>query len=359
MSKRARTAAVAAALAAAGAAALALGRARTPPIRGADGRPAAGSVASLERVRLGGVEQTILVRGRDRTRPVLLFLHGGPGMPGMFLAHAWQRPLEDDFVVVHWDRRGAGKSREGIPTASLTVRRVLDDLHELARLLRARFGQRRILLVGHSWGSYLGLLAVRERPDDYIAFVGTGQMAGTAEEVRRARREALLVRAAASDDAALLARLADARAAPTEDDVFRYGGELANATSIWPIVAAGLRAPEYHLGDVLALKRATDRVNREMQHDVEPRPLEGEIDRVEVPVFFVLGRWDLNAPSELAAAYLARLDAPVRRLEWLERSAHFPFFEEPERFRDALLRAHAAARAWNDAGRQLRTGGAR
>src|SRR5512133_1151609 len=177
MAKRVRTAVLAAAaLAAAAAGVVASRRGATPPILGADGEPLPGSVASLERVRLGGVEQAILVRGADRTRPVVLFLHGGPGMPAMFLAHAWQRPLEDDFVVVQWDRRGTGKSRHGVPSDSLGVRRVLDDLHELTALLRARFGGGRVLLVGHSWGSYLGLLAVRERPDDYLAFVGTGQM---------------------------------------------------------------------------------------------------------------------------------------------------------------------------------------
>lgn len=353
--RRARIAiGIAAGLAVAVAGALVLRRASTPPILGDDGRPLPGSVASLERVRLGGVEQTILVRGADRARPVLLFLHGGPGMPAMFLAHAWQRPLERDFVVVQWDRRGTGKSRDGVPGGSLGVRRVLDDLHELAALLRERFGHRRILLVGHSWGSYLGLLAVRERPDDYLAFVGTGQMAGTEKEVVAARREGLVARAIAARDYTLAGRLADPRAPPTEDDVFRLGGELANATSIWPIVSAGLRAPEYDLCDVLALKRAADRVNREMRYDVDPPPDGGEVARVDVPVFFLLGRRDLNAPPELAAAYLDRLLAPVKGLEWFERSAHFPFLEEPARFREALLRAYAAARAWNEAGSPAR-----
>ncbi len=362
MTKRARTTlglvagALAVALAVAGA--LVVPRASTPPIAGDDGRALPGSVASLERVRLGGVEQAILVRGRDRTRPVVLFLHGGPGMPAMFLAHAWQRPLERDFLMVQWDRRGTGKSRGGVPEGSLTVRRVLDDLHELVALLRARFGQRRILLVGHSWGTYLGLLAVRERPDDYLAFVGTGQMAGTEREIVAARREGLVARAIAAGDYTRAGRIADPRAPPTEDDLFRLGGELASATSIWPIVSTGLHAPEYDLCDVLALKRAADRVNRDMRYDVDPPPEDGDIARVDVPVFFFLGRRDLNAPSELAAAYLGRLEAPTKGLEWFERSAHFPFLEEPERFREALLRAYDTARRWDDSGR-LRTGGTR
>lgn len=82
----------------------AFGPGRTPGIEG----PLA--VAVLEELDLSGSRQWVLIRGQDRTKPVLLFLHGGPGMPAMYLAHAWQSGLERDFVVVHWDRRGAGKS---------------------------------------------------------------------------------------------------------------------------------------------------------------------------------------------------------------------------------------------------------
>lgn len=329
---------------------LVLSRGATPAIAGGDGLPVPGSVASLQEVPLGGVQQWVLVRGRDRARPVVLFLHGGPGMPAMYLAHAWQRALERDFVVVHWDRRGTGKSsRVEPPPGSLGVRRTLDDLFELTDWLRARFGQDRIYLVGHSWGSYLGLLAVRERPDRYLAFIGTGQMAGTRAEVRAARLAFLRRKAAERKDEGLLARLRGPGAEPSEDDLFRHGGEVHAATSIWPLVAGGLRAPEYDVFEALALKRAADRVNRDMRLDVAPRPLEGEVEAVQVPVFFFLGRHDLNTPSELAAAYLGRLRAPLKGVEWFEASAHFPFFEEPDRFREAMARVDAEVRRFRDA----------
>lgn len=328
-----------------------LSRGRTPPIVDADGAVVSGSVASLEELRIGGVPQWVLVRGRDRTRPIVLFVHGGPGMPAMFLAHAWQRALEEDFVVVHWDRRGTGKSwRAEPPPGSVGVRRTLDDLLELTDVLRSRFGQDRIYLLGHSWGSYLGLLAVRERPERYLAFIGTGQMAGSRADVAAARRALLARRAAEDGDEELAARVRRPGAEPTEDELFRHGGELRGATSLWPLVAAGLRAPEYDLWDLLELKGAAERVNRSMRSDVLPRPLEGEIPRFEVPVFFLLGRFDMDAPSDLAAAYLERLEAPRKAVEWLEGSAHFPFFEEPEAFRGAMLRVDAAARRfWSDA----------
>jgi len=337
-----------AALLAAAAWELVLSRGRTPPIVGPDGAPLAQSVASLEQVSLGGVPQWILVRGRDRRKPVLLFAHGGPGMPAMHLAHAWQRPLEEDFVIVHWDRRGVGKSsRSPLPEGSLTVRRTLDDLHELTDLLRARFGQERIYLLGHSWGSYLGLLEVHERPDRYLALIGTGQEAGTRAEIRAARRAFFAAHAARTHDDALARRLADPASELGEDDLFRYGGELYGARSVLPLIWAGLRAPEYDLADMLALKRSCDRVNHEMREDVEPKLDQGEIRQLEIPVFLLLGRHDENTPSELAVAYLDRLQAPLKGVEWLDRSAHLPFFEEPERFRAALQQVDAAVqRFW-------------
>jgi len=145
-------------------------------------------------------------------------------------------------------------------------------------------------------------------------------------------------------------RIASGAEEVTEDVQFALGGELYGESSFWPILRTGLFAPGYTLGDALNVKRGADRVARAMELDLEPRPLEGEIERVQVPVFFFLGRHDLNTPSALAAAYLERLEAPLREALWFERAAHFPFFEEPARFLAELRRVHQAAMAWRAGG---------
>jgi pimeloyl-ACP methyl ester carboxylesterase len=250
----------------------------------------------------------------------------------MYLAHAFQRELERDFVVVHWDRRGAGKSFDAAePLETLTVRQTLDDVFELTTTLRKRFNQDRIILVGHSWGSYLGLLAINERPEYYAAYVGMGQLAGTKDEVQQQRREFLSQGASLADDTELLNRLASG-AVLTEDDLFRYGGELFGETSFWPILRTGLGAPEYNLWDALNVRRGANLVARQMKYGDLPKPLESEIPAFEIPIFFFLGRHDYNTPSSIAASYLERLQAPLKGLVWFEGSAHFPFFEEPLRF---------------------------
>jgi len=315
-----------------------MSRGRTPPIVDSEGRVVPGSITSLETHLLGGAEQWVLIRGRDSTNPVLLFLHGGPGMPAMYLAHAFQRELERDFLVVHWDRRGAGKSFDAAaPRESLTVRRTLEDTYELTRSLRRYFGRPRIYLVGHSWGSYLGLLAVREHPEYYAAFIGVGQVAGDSAQLAATQREFLARHTGKAADATRFASSTGAVGA-SEDDLFRYGGELYGKTSFRPLLVTGLRAPEYTLLDAWNVRRGASVLLRQMKYDVEPRPYGGEIAEADVPVFFVLGRHDYVTPSQLAASYLDRLQAPLKGVTWFERSAHFPFFEEPERFRTELVR---------------------
>ncbi|NJO83717.1 MAG: alpha/beta fold hydrolase [Blastochloris sp.] len=143
-------------------------------------------IESLEAVTLGGVEQWILVRGEDRTKPVLLWLHGGPGQPTMMLAHRHDRELVKQFVVVHWDQRGAGKSYNAALTPEqVTPELLIADTHELALQLRERFNAPKIYLIGHSWGSMLGALTVSRYPDLFAAYIGVGQAVSVPEGYTR------------------------------------------------------------------------------------------------------------------------------------------------------------------------------
>lgn len=318
-------------------------RGRTPAIAGSPQ-----TVAALERIALNGAQQWILVRGRQAQNPVVLFLHGGPGMPLMYLAHDFQRGMENDFVCVHWDRRGAGKSYAAGLGADLTVRQTLEDTLELTRRLRRRFQRQRIYLVGHSWGSMLGMLAVREHPEYYAAYVGTGQMAASPERVQQARRGFLLSRALEQGDGELAAGMGEIG----ESELFRNGAELYRSRSMWPLLWSGLRAREYTFADVLHVKRGADLVGRRMRQDVLPGALDECLTALDIPVFFFLGRHDWNTPSTLADAYLAALRAPRKRLVWFENSAHFPFFEEPRLFHERMRAMDREARRyWSGGGK--------
>jgi len=110
-------------------------------------------IDSLEKIKLGGIDQWIQIRGHDRGKPILLFLHGGPGFPNMPFAHM-HAELERAFVVVQWDQRAAGKSYSRfIPDDSMRIEQFISDAHELVQLLLHRFEAPKCYLVAHSWGS--------------------------------------------------------------------------------------------------------------------------------------------------------------------------------------------------------------
>src|SRR5579885_2886921 len=147
------------------------GRTFTPSVGTSNG------VAQLQPVEINGYPQWLLIRGQDVSSPVLLFLHGGPGESNMWLAHYTMQELEQHFVCVNWDQRGAGKSfHPGPNPESMTIDQFVQDTIALIELLRVRFGQRKILLLGHSWGSVLAMKVAAARPDLLYAVIGMGQV---------------------------------------------------------------------------------------------------------------------------------------------------------------------------------------
>jgi uncharacterized membrane protein YeaQ/YmgE (transglycosylase-associated protein family) len=179
----------------------------TSPIAGADGKPLAGSVAELVRVKLGGHEQTVLIRGRNVEAPVLLYLAGGPGQSDLGYTRAYMPTMEEHFVFAVWDQRGTGTSYDALdPTQTWTLDQAVADTIELTNYLRHLFDERKIYLFGNSWGSTLGVLAAQLHPELYHAYIGAGQMVSQRETDQIIYRD-MLDYAAATGDTALATKL--------------------------------------------------------------------------------------------------------------------------------------------------------
>jgi pimeloyl-ACP methyl ester carboxylesterase len=311
-------------------------RPHTPQFKDASGRTIPESIATLEEVTLGGCRQWILIRGRDINNPFLLFLHGGPGMPAMYLAHAFQRELEKDFVVVHWDRRGAGKSySKSIPVESLTDAQLAADAAELIAYLKNRFGVPKVYLVGHSWGTLLGLLLAKKSPQDFYAYIGIGQLAFS-REIPAIQDRFIRQEAAKAKNSKALKDLLLKGASVHEKWIFRYGGELYHAKSFWPLLWTGVRAPEYTLSDILNITKGVSLYGNHFRATEFPGDPADEVFSLEVPVYFFTGRHDYVDPFELSERYFEKLRAPLKRMVWFENSAHFPFFEEALGFTEEM-----------------------
>jgi pimeloyl-ACP methyl ester carboxylesterase len=237
------------------------------------------SIASLERIRIGGVDQCILIRGNDSSLSVLLFLHGGPGMPAMYLAHAFQRDLEKEFVVVQWDRRGAGKSyREDIGD-TLTTEQLVADTVELTNVLRARFHHDKIYLVGHSWGSYLGMLVIAQHPELYHAYVGIGQLARSSP-IAGIQDEYIRQSATRMGDQNAVKELEKKGASVRETLLFKFGGEIHNAKSFMQLLLTGLAAPEYSLRDARNIPKGVSLYSRNFVYNSTQLIRDFRIERV-------------------------------------------------------------------------------
>ena len=298
---------------------------RTPAIHGAN------SIASLERIRIGDVDQFILIRGNDSSLPILLFLHGGPGMPAMYLAHAFQHELEKEFVVVQWDRRAAGKSYREDISSTLTTEQLVADTVELTNVLRARFHQDRIYLVGHSWGTYLGMLVIARHPELYHAYVGIGQLARSSP-IAGIQDEYIRQTARRMGDQDAVKELEEKGAGVRETLLFKFGGEIHKAKSFAPLLLTGLAAPEYSLRDARNIPKGVSLYSRNFVYNSISGELMDVITQVDIPVYFFTGRYDYTDPFVLTEQYFSRITAPEKRIVWFEESAHFPFYEEPAAF---------------------------
>jgi len=322
--------------------------AMTPPITNSQGDSLAGSIASLEKVNLNGSEQWLTIRGQDSQAPVLLFLAGGPGGSQLATARYALAGLEQHFVVVNWDQPGAGKSFDVAGRASLTPKHYIADAHGLVQLLRQRFGQDKIYVLGESWGSALGIMLVQQYPEDFHAFIGTGQMVAFLENDLLCYDFALHW-AQERGDTARVDKLTQQGPPPYYGDgvawkqaaylmdTFSYMNSNPAITDNGANTFRDLAAPEYGLYDKLNWFRGvldTLGIVYPQLWDIDFRT---QATNIAVPVYFLIGRHDINAPTSLVEEYFEVLEAPHKEIVWFEHSGHTPWVSESDRFVQVMV----------------------
>jgi pimeloyl-ACP methyl ester carboxylesterase len=306
----------------------------------------AASICASERLAIDGAELFVLTRGADRRTPVLLWLHGGPGGAERPLFRYFNGALEDHFVVVYFDQRGAGRSFD--PEADprrLTVARHLADLDAVVDHVRNGLGQSTVTLLGHSWGGALGLLYAHSHSDKVAAVVAVSPVVST-RAGQRAEYDFVRAEASRRNDEEALAQLRDIGAPPHANatEVFamehlaeRYGAVFHEQPNrMWILllgVARGLVTPWEIPGLIRGNQVSLDAMNDELV-DLD---LTKSVPQVDVPVIFMLGRYDRHVSAEAAASYLDALRAPAKKVIWFERSAHNVPFEEADRFNATVL----------------------
>jgi len=296
-------------------------------------------------VEVGGIQQWITIRGEDRNNPVLLFLHGGPGDATNPWGYAGFRLWLKHFTVVQWDQRGAGRTLGKNPDAPpqvITVARMTQDGLELAELLRKQLRKDKIILVGHSWGSILGIRMVKARPDLFYAFVGTGQVADPKKSYTVAYGQ-LLRNAEALKDERALRELREVGPPPYSDGrgygVQRKWSNFFEGADafISSMIGFALTAPGYTLRDVNdwfdGQSVSAERLVPETSA-LDATALAGDF---AVPVFVIQGAEDFTTPTSLARSFVDSIRAPAKAFVPIEGGGHFAVFMKSSAFLEQLV----------------------
>lgn len=310
--------------------------------------PAANGIDESGYVRIGGIEQWVQIRGQDRNNPVLLCVHGGPGGTWLPVTRLFL-PWEKEFTVVFWDQRGAGKTLKSTGPSiatTMSVERMAQDGIELAEHLRTRLGQQKIILLGHSFGSVLGVRMAKRRPDLFHAFVGTGQVGdlprSTAMEYTRLQERARL-----AADAETLRALAEIGPPPFKDlkqvaVFFDQAGKYQPASDGVAIEATkqSLTSPPPHY----SLRDEVNRFRGFMA--VPPWALYEELLATRLvalgpdfalPIFFIQGGEDTVTPVAHAEDYFKTINAPRKEMIVLPDGGHFAVWSRADAFLKELV----------------------
>jgi len=293
-------------------------------------------------IRVGGIKQWVAIRGRDSAKAAMLFLHGGPCEAHSPFLPVFA-PWEERYVVAQWDQRGAGRSfgEVGIATPNMTLEQIVQDTIEVTRHVLRRLGARKLILVGHSWGTAVGLSAVRSRPELFHAFVGTGQLVSGAALLARMRSSAVS-RAQAAGEAQAAAQINGFSSADLVDMnkfrlMARWAEPFSGSDNAYLAMRSTLLKPAADQEGVAV----ADLVSREFAclSKLLPASLDFEAGAVgydvPVPFFVIQGRDDTRTRPELAQAFVNQVRAPAKGYTEIE-GGHFACFSNPTAFLNAL-----------------------
>ncbi|EMA6341454.1 alpha/beta hydrolase [Bacillus cytotoxicus] len=318
-------------------------RSHTPSFYTENKQPIPGSIATIESVMINNRKQSLLIRGRAVTNPILLCCHGGPGMAQIGFIRHFQTELEKHFIVVNWDQRGAGKSFSwrDIQTP-FTIEQFVSDTVEVIRYLLSRFNRKNLFLAGHSWGSIIGLKVAHTYPEYIKAYIGIGQI------VQMKQNEELLFQhlihsAKKHGHTRALTSLTKLGNPPFLDMkrlmiqrrwLSIFGGAVQNGSS-FSFIRKGFFSSEYTLLDWLKFLAGNVKSGT-LWKEMLTVDFFSTILELSVPIYFCSGRFDYQTPYALVQQYCDRIRAPIKKMIWFPNSAHSPNLEEPELFAHSL-----------------------
>lgn len=326
----------------------------TNPIVDKEGNVIENSVAEIAYPEINGISQFVVMRGTNKANPILLMLHGGPGSPQGHMNLKYNKELEEHFLVVQWDQRGAGASfSKDIPENTMTIDQFIDDVYAVTQYLKKRFNKEKIFILGHSWGSYLGMRTIHKYPSEYIAYVGIGQVSdqGKSEDLSY---DFVLNKAKELNNLEAIEQL-ESIGAPVNGAyenpkeammvqrnwVTEFGGAAfgkSNKDLIDFFIMPLLKFNEYKMADKTNYFKGVVFTQSLLWEQMFTNPLVDVVKEVDVPVYIFQGKHDYQTLHSLAETYIDSLKAPSKKFITFNNSAHMlPYNQEKDRFIDLMI----------------------
>ena len=313
-----------------------------------DGNEIVNSITEKIFIKIGGIQQGFFIRSENPKNPVILFLHGGPGSPElpMLIPYECSERLEKYFTVCYWEQRGAGMSySNSIDPATMTTAQFVEDTCQITEYLQQRFNQKKIYLIGHSWGSYLGVKTIEKYPENYIAYIGIGQVTNQIESEKLAY-DYILQHAMEINDKPAVRNMQkfdkNAPDFPNQNYMMTVRSSLMNKygigfaheklISILDMVKIILFFKGYTLSEKIKYIKGMMFSQTTVWNDVVEDNLFNSSTVFQIPVYITQGKYDYQVSYTLAREWFDKIEAPKKTFFTLENSAHGVIFEEPEKF---------------------------
>ena len=312
-----------------------------------------------EYIPINGINQYLYHRGTNANNPVLLYLHGGPGSAESVISYLFQNEWEKIFTVVQWDQRGAGKTLTKNPDKLPTIDLMLEDLNEVVKYLKEKYHKQKIVLLGHSWGSVLGSTFIQQHPEDIAYYIGSGQVINMVENEQTGYDKVKSLINEAGDQKSLkkLKEIGDYPGKTiTFDDAFlkrcskvrklqsKY--QLSSDDSFLSVVKMIINSPIFQLSDFGAFMKIF-KANRKVYSFLADFNLWNQPREYKIPVYYILGENDWQAPSIIAKKYFAEIVAPRKNLYMIPKARHMTALDQPELFFKALTDVYNREQEYN------------
>jgi pimeloyl-ACP methyl ester carboxylesterase len=322
----------------------------TEAIVDSEGEVIEGSIAEMEEIKLGGVDQWLVIRGENKNKPVLLMLSGGPGSSEMGRFLEFNQELEKDFIVVIWEQRGCGKSYSAVENKeSLTLDHYVSDVNELSEYLKMRFNKEKIYLLGHSWGTIIGTLAVKEKPENFHAYIGAAQMVNV-RETDQYMYNFVLEAAKNNGDQKKVEKMITAGPPPyygegmlkkyqlfltSYADYYQAKNPFVEKDSSWYNILSMFWFDEYNFMDKINFFRGMLNTFPAVYQQLQDLDFTVQAADLEVPVYYLIGRHDYTA--NFIEDYFEKLNAPQKKLIYFEQSHHGEIWSEADKFHQIMV----------------------